>query len=132
MTNSSVVVSWDIVDNVNEYQMEWRILDGGVVMTTDVIGGINSATLRDLEANRQYAVSVSSLNSGVVVNTSTEVLFLTNSTSSTDESIDQMNSTEPTDLTNIADPTDLTNSMDPTIHTITCNGEFDWYVTCIG
>ena len=149
VTSSSALVTWDIVDNVNEYQVQWRMLDGGVTMTTDVIGGINNATLRDLEPNRQYVVGVSSLSSGVVVNVSSEVLFVTDSTSSTEstELVNQMNSTDPIDIINSmdptnrlnsTDPTDLTNSMepmnsidptnftnstDPMIHTITSNGE---------
>ena len=112
VTTSSAVVTWDIVNNVNEYQVEWGILDGGVTMTTDVTGGINNATLRELEPNRQYAVGVSVLNNGVVVNSSTEVLFFTDSTSSIDEQIDQMNLTHPVDLTNLTDPVDLTNLTD--------------------
>ena len=114
MTTSSAVVTWDRVDNVNEYQVEWRILDGGVTMTTDVMGGINNTTLRDLEPNRQYGVSISVLNNGVVVNTSTEVTFLTDSTSTNStEQIEQVNHTDPTDLTNLADPVNLTNLTDP-------------------
>lgn len=119
-------------------------------MTTDVTGGVNNATLRELGPNRQYGVSVSVLSSGVVVNTSTEVTFLTESTSSTDEQMIQINYTDPLDLTNLIDPLDLTNSTDPLdltnstdpvnltnfithltnstepmTHTVICNGELD-------
>ena len=83
VTDSSALISWDGVDNVNEYQVQWRLLNENVTMTTDVTGGITSITLNNLLPNRQYGVTVSSLSIGVVVNTSAEVPFTTNPTSLT-------------------------------------------------
>ena len=89
VTDSSALISWHGVDNVNEYQVQWRLLNENVTMTTDVTGGITRITLNNLLPNRQYGVTVSSLTIGVVVNTSAEVPFTTSPTSVT-QSTDSM------------------------------------------
>ena len=90
VTDSSALISWDGVDDVNEYHVQWRLLNESVTMTTDVTGGITDITLNNLLPNRQYGVTVSSLSIvGVVVNSSTEVTFTTNPTSLT-QSTDSM------------------------------------------
>ena len=81
VTDSSALISWDSVDNVNEYRVWGRLLNESVTMTTDITGGITSIRLNNLLPNRQYGVTVSSLSMGVVVNTSDEVQFTTNPTS---------------------------------------------------
>ena len=81
VTDSSALISWDSVDNVNEYRVWGRLLNESVTMTTDVTGGITSIRLNNLLPNRQYGVTVSSLSIGEVVNTSDEVQFTTNPTS---------------------------------------------------
>ena len=81
VTDSSAVISWDGVDNVNEYRVWGRLLNESVTMTTDVTGGITSIRLNNLLPHRQYGVTVSSLSIGIVVNTSDEVQFTTNPTS---------------------------------------------------
>ena len=81
VTDSSALISWDSVDNVNEYRVWGRLLNESVTITTDVTGGITSIRLNNLLPNRQYGVTVSSLSMGVVVNTSDEVQFTTNPTS---------------------------------------------------
>ena len=83
ITDSSALISWDGVDNVNEYHVQWRLLNESVTMTTNVTGGITDVTLNNLLSNRQYEVTVSSLSIGVVVNASAEVTFTTNPTSPT-------------------------------------------------
>ena len=92
VTDSSALISWDGVDNVNEYHVQWRLLNESVTMTTNVTGGITDVTLNNLLPNRQYGVTVSSLSiAGVVVNSSAEVTFTTNPTSPThDQSTDSI------------------------------------------
>ena len=82
VTDSSALISWDGVDNVNEYYVQWRLLNESVTMTTNVIGGITNIILNNLLPNRQYGVTVSSFSiAGVVVNSLAEVTFTTNPTS---------------------------------------------------
>ena len=80
VTDSSALILWDSVDNVNEYRVWGRLFNESVTMTTDVTGGITSIRLNNLLPNRQYGVTVSSLSIGEVVNTSDEVQFTTNPT----------------------------------------------------
>ena len=118
VTSSSAVILWDIVDNVNEYRVEWRVLNEDVAMITDITGGINSATLSNLEPNTQYAVSVSSIGMGVE-STSANITFVTNSLVSPTEQVnptepvDQMNSSLPVDQVNSTEPIDQINSTEP-------------------
>ena len=90
VTDSSALILWDGVDDVNEYHVQWRLLNESVTMTTDVTGGITDIILNNLLSNRQYGVTVSSLSiAREVVNSSTEVTFTTNPTSLT-QSTDSM------------------------------------------
>jgi len=111
VTNSSAVILWDIV---NEYRAKWRVLNDSIIMIKNITGGINSATVSDLEPNTQYAVSMSSIGMGVE-NTSADIIFVTNSTSSINfaDTMNQTNSTEPFDQMNSTEPVDQVNSTEP-------------------
>ena len=94
------------------------MLNEDVTMITDITGGINRATLNDLEPNTQYAVSVSSIGTGVE-STSADIIFVTDSLVNPTEEVnptepvDQMNSTAPVDQMNSTASVDQINSTAP-------------------